>query len=455
VGVWVKKDSSARALGCADGWTSFTREAVRPRKTLQYLQTVLFCSQRFPTLLLCAMPGEAIYIRRVQELATQEQWQWGEMMKVAVETRQRGIFERIPGSNHWWIRYADATGRVRYEKAGHKSAAIDLYRKRKTEVLQRKKLPEKFRERAVTFDELAEDTLAYSRRHHGPKTQKVLAWMIATLRERFGPRPAATITVGEIEEFVNGRGKTKATANRWRSLFSLIYHRGVDRNRIQENPVRKVPRHREHMGRTRFLSPDEEKSLRAVIKADYPDELVAFDLALHTGMRRSEQYGLTWDCVDLERRQITIPRSKHGGVRYIPLNSAAEQALLTLRTRSNGSRAVMVTAESGHGYHAGHPLKTPREWFDASCRKAGVLDFTWHCLRHTFASRLVMAGVPLRTVQELMGHKTIQMTIRYSHLAPGHMQEAVDKLVQAENATEAKTETDRKQEAAKEAAYVN
>jgi integrase len=372
-----------------------------------------------------------------------------------VETKLRGIFERIPGSNDWWIRYADGTGRVRYEKAGHKSAAIELYRKRKTEVLQRKKLPEKFRERAVTFDELAEDALAYSRRHHGPKTQKGLAWMIATLRERFGTRPAATIMPGEIEEFVNGRGKTKATANRWRSLLSLIYHRALDRGRVEENPVHKVPRHREHMGRTRFLSPDEEKSLRAVIKADYPGELPAFDLALHTGMRRSEQYGLTWDCVDLPRRQITIPRSKHGGVRYIPLNSAAEKALLTLRTRSNGSGAVMVSAQSGHGYRAGHPLKTPREWFDASCRKAGVLDFTWHCLRHTFASRLVMAGVPLRTVQELLGHKTIQMTIRYSHLAPGHMQEAVDKLVPAGNATEARTETDTQADTANEAAYVN
>lgn len=226
-----------------------------------------------------------------------------------VEIRLRGIFERIPGSNDWWVRYADATGRVRYEKAGHKSAAIDLYRKRKTEVLQRKKLPEEFRERAVTFDELAEDTFAYSRRHHGPKTQKGLAWMIAALRERFGTRPAATLMPGEIEEFVNGRGKTKATANRWRSLLSLTYHRVVDRNCVQENPVRKVPRHREHMGRTRFLSADEEKPLRAVIKADYPGELPAFDLALYTGMRRSEQYGLTWDCVDLPRGQITIPRT--------------------------------------------------------------------------------------------------------------------------------------------------
>lgn len=66
-----------------------------------------------------------------------------------------------------------------------------------------------------------------------------------------------------------------------------------------------------------------------------------------------------------------------------------------------------------------------------------------------------MAGVPLRTVQELMGPKTIQMTIRYDHLSPGHMQEAVDKLVPVGNATEARTETEPKHDAARELAYVH
>ncbi len=73
-------------------------------------------------------------------------------------------------------------------------------------------------------------------------------------------------------------------------------------------------------------------------------------------------------------------------------------------------------------------LVSPREWFDPTVREARVPEFTWHCLRHTFASRLVMAGVDLRTVQELMGHKTIQMTVRYAHLAPKHQLAAVQRL---------------------------
>ena len=66
--------------------------------------------------------------------------------------------------------------------------------------------------------------------------------------------------------------------------------------------------------------------------------------------------------------------------------------------------------------------------FDPAVRDAKIEDFTWHDLRHTFASRLVMAGVPLRTVQELMGHKTLRMTERYAHLSPTHLHQAVKVL---------------------------
>lgn len=192
--------------------------------------------------------------------------------------------------------------------------------------------------------------------------------------------------------------------------------------------MRLVHRRREENDRIRWLSSDAETKLRTVIEANYLNELPAFDLVLHTGMRKSEQYGLTWDCVDIGRRQITIPRSKNGKVRYIPLDNTALDALLQLRTRSDGTGQVMVFSKPGNGYLAGHGLKSPREWFNAACRKAGVADFTWHCLRHTFASRLVMDGVGLRDLQELMGHKTIAMTCRYAHLAPQHLLDAVSQL---------------------------
>jgi site-specific recombinase XerD len=79
----------------------------------------------------------------------------------------------------------------------------------------------------------------------------------------------------------------------------------------------------------------------------------------------------------------------------------------------------------------GEPLAGPRYWFEPAVGRAKIRAFSWHCLRHTFASRLVMAGVDLRTVQELLGHKSIAMTVRYSHLSPTHTLAAVERLVGA------------------------
>jgi integrase len=75
--------------------------------------------------------------------------------------------------------------------------------------------------------------------------------------------------------------------------------------------------------------------------------------------------------------------------------------------------------------HKGTPYRHIAKVFGAACRRAGLTDVTFHDLRHTFASRLVMAGVDLPTVQALMGHKTIAMTMRYTHLAPGHKRTAI------------------------------
>jgi integrase len=75
------------------------------------------------------------------------------------------------------------------------------------------------------------------------------------------------------------------------------------------------------------------------------------------------------------------------------------------------------------------PLTEYKHWFEPAVTEAGLEDFTWYCLRHTFASRLAMAGVDLRTSADLMGHQTIQMTMRYAHLAPAHQRSAVEQLV--------------------------
>jgi site-specific recombinase XerD len=322
--------------------------------------------------------------------------------------KARGIYEKVRGTGIWWVRYADANGKIRREKTGNKSAAIKLYYKRKTEGLEGKKLPEKLRARKVSFAELAKDALEYSKAHK--RSYRDDEVRMARLREWLGQRPAESVSPQEIERWLLAKAEDlkPATLNRYRALLSLVYRLAMQNGKVQSNPARLVRQRKEENGRIRFLSTEEELALRAAIRKDYLNREAELDLALNTGLRRSEQFGLTWDGVDFERRVLTVLRSKNGEARHIPLNDAAILALRSVEAYKNGSPYVFLASD-------GTRLCSPRFWFSAAVEAAGLKDFTWHCLRHTFASRLVMAGVDLRTVQELMGHKTIQMTVRYAH----------------------------------------
>ena len=109
-------------------------------------------------------------------------------------------------------------------------------------------------------------------------------------------------------------------------------------------------------------------------------------------------------------------------MRHVPINSVAERTLKTLSQNRNGSEYVC----SGSNVRKGRDWE---RWFEQCVREAGIANFRWHDLRHTFASRLVMAGVDLNTVRELLGHSDYQMTLRYAHLAPEHKAAAVARLI--------------------------
>jgi site-specific recombinase XerD len=351
----------------------------------------------------------------------------------------RGGFEKVPGSGVWWVRHADAMGRIRREKAGTKSAALTLYRKRKTESLQRKKLPESLRSPMVGFAELATDALAYSKAHKHSYDDDVIR--MARLLTRFRERAADSITAQELEQHLaqtaEESGWAPATVNRYRALISLVFRLGIESGKVKENPARLVKHRQENNSRVRWLSAEEEVRLRAVISESCPEHMPELDLALNTGLRLGELFGLVWENVNVGRRVLTVPRAKNGEMRHAPLNGPALAALAQLRERGNGTGPVIRNAEGG-------PLSSPLYWFEPAIRDAKIRRFSWHCLRHTFASRLVMAGVDLRTVQELMGHKSIQMTVRYSHLTPKHTLAAVERLAggASETPTDTKTSTE-------------
>ena len=136
-----------------------------------------------------------------------------------------------------------------------------------------------------------------------------------------------------------------------------MFRLAIENKKASTNPARLLKRKREDNGRVRFLNQlapakteaeylkphaDEESRLRAVILADYPAHMPEFEIALHTGMRPSEQYGLIWSRVDLVRKLITIPKSKNGNTRHIPLDSVAQAAFEELFVRYRGQGRILL-----------------------------------------------------------------------------------------------------------------
>lgn len=141
-------------------------------------------------------------------------------------------------------------------------------------------------------------------------------------------------------------------------------------------------------------------------------------LSINTGLRRGELLKLRWSSIDFERQLLTIegPSAKSRQTRHVPLNDEATSLLRSWREQTgDGSRVFAVATNDKNGWKA-------------LLKRAGIAQFRWHDMRHHFASRLVQRGVPLNTVRDLLGHSTVQMSLRYAHLAPDQRREAVAKL---------------------------
>ena len=144
-------------------------------------------------------------------------------------------------------------------------------------------------------------------------------------------------------------------------------------------------------------------------------------LMLHSEMRRGEILNLKWEQVDVKHGFILLEITKNGERREIPIDNT-----LTMMFNSMpwGLESVYVFTDP----RTGEPYKSVQTSFETALKRAEIRDFRFHDLRHTFASHLVMAGVDLTSIRELLGHKSLAMTIRYAHLAPGHKRRAINML---------------------------
>lgn len=345
--------------------------------------------------------------------------------------KHRGVIEKVPGSGIWWVQYFDSEGRRHREKVGRKQAAIDLYKIRKAAILEGAKLPANLRQPGEKLSVILNRALEWYGSHR-PKALKHATTHVNAIKADLGDRQADKLTPDDVDKWLGSHKDWKpATANRHKATLSKALQLAVISGKLDRNVARLVPARRENNARVRWLKDDEEKRLLTVMEKKYPEQLPALMIAIHTGMRASEQFSLEWSEIDLKRRKISLDNTKNGSDREVPMNDTCHQLLEQLwKKRQDHIKEGKTTTQwvFPPRRSEGKLLYSPRSWFEDALVEAKIKDLHWHDLRHTFISRLVMKGVNLRTVMELAGHKSITMTTRYAHLAPENNVQAIKLL---------------------------
>jgi integrase len=249
----------------------------------------------------------------------------------------------------------------------------------------------------------------------------------------FGKMKLDAITPRDIERYK----AAKLTGEKAQSPKSINNHLTVLRRMlgvaVDWGLIEKVPKMkpmRAPKPKFDFLTFEEADRLVAAAEEPWKTEVI---VALRTGLRHGELHGLRWGDVDLVAGRLVVRRTlwrkqfgtpKSGKEREVPLSDETIAALkhhrAQQRVRSVGDDLVFSTDDGKF------LLATACKWpLWRACKRAGLRPIQWHVLRHTFASHLVMRNAPIKAVQELMGHSTIEMTMRYAHLSPAAKRDAV------------------------------
>ena len=357
-----------------------------------------------------------------------------------------GVYEKNEGSGIWYIRYRTQGTLVR-KKVGTQKQAKDYLDKLKlvrstgdgivpvtaTEPVRTAKEVAGLAviQKGILIGKLCDGLLKQIKdRPREYKDQKNPPHRIGVIKEAFGERPADSLKVSEISNWFRALPVAAATQNRYRAVFSAIYNFGVQEDLIQNNPVRATKPLPIDNGVIRYLLPSEEARIRAVLKEDVDScgprnpqlrkrmihRICEFEVALNSGMREGEQYNLVWDDVNFEMKECTARNTKIGTSRQVHLTKSVVKALQTVEELSLPRKRRRQATPNPSPTNTVFAIKDNKNWWGKVMLRANVKTFRWHDLRHSFCSRLAQRGVSLKVIQELAGHKTIQMSARYAHL---------------------------------------
>jgi integrase len=296
----------------------------------------------------------------------------------------------------------------------------------------------------LTFSQLAD--FYWERDGRKLKSADTLKYRLEGLKAHFADRAPGDIRAGDIEDFLAGleqpgrfqkrhatvRERQPSTINRWRALLRRVFSWAVENDYLDRTPFNKpgvraslVKARPENDSRDRRLSDSEFRRLMATAGPRLKPLIV---VALYTGMRRGEMLKLTWSDLDAHPGWIRLRSrtTKSGRPRILPIHPDVQAVFDFLRTDAMGQ--PKPSAAPVFSNEVGEPVRNFREAWSGALKRAGIIGFRWHDLRHEFGSRNLECGASIIHVRDLLGHSDVKMTQRYLNLTDDNLRAQVHKL---------------------------
>ena len=269
-----------------------------------------------------------------------------------------------------------------------------------------------------------------------PKSERKQKAQLLWWRDQLGAYLLSDVTPALIAESrhklhkgITSRGSKRAPATVVRYLAAISHAFTVackEWGWIEDSPLRKVTKPKEPRGRVRFLDDSERaRLLKACKESKNPYLYVVVVLALSTGMRHGEIMNLTWGDIDFKNGKIFLNQTKNGERRVVPLVGRAFDLLKELENRRRIDTVLLFPSQNGQNPQK--PIDLRGAW-ESALLKSEIQDFCFHSLRHSCASYLAMNKASLAEIAEILGHKTLQMVKRYSHLSEAHTSKVVESM---------------------------
>ncbi|KAA3656670.1 MAG: site-specific integrase [Calditrichaeota bacterium] len=320
-----------------------------------------------------------------------------------------------PNSPFWHFKFTvNGTTVTGSTKTKNKTLARQIYAAKRTDFLRGKNDIPKIEK--ISLPELATLFLKWSQANKKSYARDRI--LVNHLIKFFGKRNCDDISSFDVERYKTYRIRkvSPSTVNREIACLSRMYTLGKSWQKVYTNPVKSVQKFKEPKKSFRWWSEDEIEKVLNACQTDYMKAIVL--VGINTGMRIDEILNLQWNDIDFQEKYITIQESKNGEYRKVRMNAMAIDAINSMRKRG----------KYVFSHRNGKRIKRINRGFSNLVTRAKIAHSTPHVMRHTFASHLTMLGVDPHTIMELGGWKSLDMVLRYSHLAPEHKQHAVDGL---------------------------